>query len=84
MKAMEGDMTQTVETMERVQVRTGLYLLPHGDDEIFVRDGSRATFSKVIRDEDRRRLLTSIIQSATQPVDVAELATKLEVDEADV
>lgn len=77
-------MTQTVETMERVQVRTGLYLLLHGDDEIFVRDGSRATFSKVIRDEDRRRLLTSIIQSATQPVDVAELATKLEVDEADV
>ena len=77
-------MTQTVETMERVQVRTGLYLLPHGDDEIFVRDGSRATFSKVIRDEDRRRLLTSIIQSATQPVDVAELASKLEVDEADV
>lgn len=77
-------MTQTIDTMEQLQLRTGLYLLPHGDDEIFVRDGSRAAFSKVIRDEDRRRLLTSIVQSATRPVDVAELATRLEVGEAEV
>ena len=81
---MEGDMTQTFEPMERLQLRTGLHLLPHGDDEVFVRDGSRAAFSKVIRDEDRRRLLTSIIQSATRPVDVAELATTLDVGEANV
>lgn len=77
-------MTQTIDTMEQLQLRTGLYLLPHGDDEIFVRDGSRAAFSKVIRDENGRRLLTSIVQNAIQPVDVAELATRLDVGETEV
>ena len=56
------------------RLRTGLYLLPHGDDEIFVRDGSRSAFSKIVSDPDRRRLLTCVVQAAAAPVSAQSLA----------
>ncbi|MEX0153348.1 TOMM precursor leader peptide-binding protein [Microbacterium sp. LMI1-1-1.1] len=58
------------------RVRTGLYVLPHGDDEVFVREGSRAAFSKIVRDPARRRLLARIVQAATDPVSASELADR--------
>jgi bacteriocin biosynthesis cyclodehydratase domain len=63
-----------------VQLRSGLYLLPQGDDEIFVRSGSRAAFSKVIRDEERRRILTRLIQETPQAANPTEIAERLGAD----
>lgn len=59
------------------QLRSGLYLLPQGDDEIFVRDGSRAAFSKVIRDKQNRRILSKLVQEAATPGTLRELADRL-------
>lgn len=66
------------------RLRTGLYVLPHGDDEVFVREGSRAAFSKIVRDPARRRLLARIVQAATAPVTAAALAEGWGVDGADI
>ena len=73
-------MTVSIASDATVQLRSGLYLLPQGDDEIFVRLGSRAAFSKVIRDEERRRILTRLIQETPQAASVTEIAGRLEAD----
>lgn len=64
------------------RLRTGLYILPHGDDEVFVRDGSRSAFSKIVRDSGRRRLLARVVQSATQPISAQGLAESWHEDDA--
>lgn len=56
------------------RLKTGLYILPHGDDEVFVRDGSRAAFSKIVKDPKRRRLLSRVVQAATDPICIGSLA----------
>lgn len=73
-------MSDSRTTTEQFQLRTGPYLLPQGGDEIFVRTGSRAAFSKIIRDEQRRLLLTLIVRLGTQPTDVETLANQLQAD----
>lgn len=77
---MPTDIDQEV----KLQLRSGLYLLPQGDDEIFVREGSRAAFSKVIRDEQNRRILSKLVQKATIPGTIGELADRLEMTTADI
>ena len=67
-----------------VRLRTGLHILPHGADEIFVRAGSRAAFSKVIKDPGRRQLLARIVQEATEPVSTDDLAATLGASAPDV
>lgn len=62
------------------RLRTGLYILPHGDDEVFVRDGSRSAFSKIVRDSGRRRLLSRVVQSATEPISAQGLAVTWQQD----
>ena len=66
------------------RLRTGLYVLPHGDDEVFVREGSRAAFSKIVRDPARRRLLARIVQAATDPVSASELADRWGAASSDI
>lgn len=72
------------ETAATYRLRTGLYVLPHGDDEVFVRDGSRAAFSKLVRDPSARRLLARVVQTATEPVTAAGLADAWSADADDV
>lgn len=66
-----------------VRIRSGLHVLPHGFDEIFVRDGARAAFSKVIKDPRHRMLLTRVVQHTTEPVTAAELADRLKASLTD-
>ena len=74
------DMIMSIDVDEEAtfQLRSGLYLLPQGDDEIFVRDGSRAAFSKVIRDNQNRRILSKLVQELTIPGTLSELADRLQ------
>lgn len=67
-----------------VRLRTGLHILPHGADEIFVRAGSRAAYSKVIKDPGRRQLLARIVQQVTEPVAADDLAARLGASVGDV
>jgi bacteriocin biosynthesis cyclodehydratase domain-containing protein len=66
-----------------VRLRSGLHVLPHGFDEIFVREGARAAFSKVIKDPRRRMLLARLVQLTTEPVTAIQLAELLEASVAD-
>lgn len=60
-------------------------VVPYGDDEIFVRSGSRSEFSKVVRDPDRRRLLVPLLQLVRSgPLPVAGMAEALGAHESDV
>lgn len=61
-----------------VRLRSGLHVLPHGFDEVFVRDGARAAFSKVIKDPRRRQLLARVVQHSTEPVSASGLAQVLD------
>lgn len=51
---MEGD--------RQVRLVAGIHVLPYGDDEVFVRAGSRSSTSVVVRDPDRRRLLVRVVE----------------------
>lgn len=77
-------MSDTQQTSNQFHLQSGLHLLPQGDDEIFVRAGSRAAFSKVIRDEQGRHLLTHVVQSSIKPTDVESLAARLNTSNDDV
>lgn len=77
-------MSDTPQESDKFYLRSGLHLLPQGDDEIFVRAGSRAAFSKVICDEQGRRLLTRVIQASLNPTDIDSLASRLDASREDV
>lgn len=77
-------MSIEVDQEMKLQLRSGLHLLPQGDDEVFVREGSRAAFSKVIRDEQNRRILSKLVQKATVPGTLGELADRLEMTTEDI
>lgn len=53
--------------MVRVVLDRTVHVTPYGSDEVFVRRGSRSTFSKVIRDEGRRGVLRHVIQALVEP-----------------
>ena len=72
--------TETIDDAPQYRLRTGLHILPHGDDEVFVRDGSRSAFSKIVRDSGRRRLLSRVVQAATEPVSAPQLAERWDED----
>ena len=57
-------------TEQSVQTDPRVHITPYGEDEIFVRRGSRSTFSRVIRDEGRRRMLTRLVFDIVEPVAV--------------
>lgn len=73
--------TETIDDSPLYRLRTGLHILPHGDDEVFVRDGSRSAFSKIVRDSARRRLLSRVVQSATEPISAPLLAERWDEDD---
>ncbi|WP_300266529.1 TOMM precursor leader peptide-binding protein [Microbacterium sp.] len=73
--------TETISDAALYRLRTGLHILPHGDDEVFVRDGSRSAFSKIVRDSGRRRLLSRVVQSATEPISAPLLAERWNEDD---
>lgn len=85
--------TETVDTTERavpdgeegmLRLRPGLHVLPHGDDEVFVREGSRSAFSKIVRDPQRRRVLAKVVQAMTEPMTAGVVAEQVQAAEVDV
>ena len=61
-----------------------LHITPYGEDEIFVRRGSRSQYSRVIRDTGRRRLLAALTSELAVPCEVGQLRTRYPDREADV
>lgn len=58
----------------------GLHITPYGEDELFVRRGSRSPFSKVIRDDARRGLLAPVLQTLRTAQSVDDVVTALDAD----
>ena len=58
----------------------GLHITPYGEDEFFVRRGSRSPFRKVIRDDARRGLLAPVLQTLRTAQTVDDVVTALDAD----
>jgi bacteriocin biosynthesis cyclodehydratase domain-containing protein len=56
-----------------VQLDPFAHITPYGDDEIFVRRGSRSVYSRLIRDGGRRHLLAPVTRALAEPCSIAAL-----------
>lgn len=74
-------MATTVPTESpELRLDLGLHITPYGDDELFVRRGSRSPFSKVIRDDARRGLLAGVVQTLRTTQRVEDVVAALDAD----
>ena len=69
---------------ELVQIDPFTHVIPYGDDEVFVRRGSRSVYSRLIRDGGRRRLLAAVIRDLAEPCPVGALHERYPDRVADV
>lgn len=53
-----------------------IHAIPYGDDELFVRRGSRSTYSRVIRDESRARVLSPLVAALSRPASIDDLRAR--------
>jgi hypothetical protein len=69
---------------ERLHIDPFAHVIRYGDDEIFVRRGSRSVYSRLIRDAGRRRLLASVTEDLMRSCSLAELRERHADRAADV
>lgn len=74
----------TVQPDQAIQTDPALSVVPYGEDEIFVRRGSRSPYSRLIRDTARRRLLSRLVSQLVEPASLDELRRRFDGREGDV
>lgn len=53
-----------------------IHAIPYGDDELFVRRGSRSVYSRVIRDDSRARVLSPLVGALSEPASLGDLRAR--------